>query len=223
VPSAVDVIAIQLPGREYRLGEPLMSDMAEIVTAVAQVMPPLLDKPYVFFGHSMGALIAFDLIRSLRQTGLPEPELLVASGRNAPQFQWRDPSIRLLSDEELVAAVRVYNGTPEELLQARIMRDLWLPRFRADMTASVMYRYVEQRPLTCPILVMSGMDDTLVSDAGLESWSAHTTGEVRFVRCPGDHFFIESARDLVLDRIRAEFLDRLTDGAASELTTCPGY
>src|SRR5580658_10416135 len=80
LPAEVELVAVQLPGREYRLAEPLLTDMTQIVAALAEILPPLLDKPFVFFGHSMGALLGFDLTRILRARGLRQPELMIASG-----------------------------------------------------------------------------------------------------------------------------------------------
>jgi surfactin synthase thioesterase subunit len=173
-------------------------------------VPALLDKPFVVFGHSMGALVGFDLIRLLRARGLRQPELLIASGRNAPQFKWRDAGIQVLPDDEFIAAVRDYNGTPESLLAEASLRELWLPRLRADLTVSGMYEYIEQHPLECPILVMSGEDDSLVSEVGLQAWHDHTTRGVRFLRYPGDHFFLHSAETLMLAKIYTELEEQLT-------------
>lgn len=203
-PEEVDVIAVQLPGREYRLAEPLLTDMKEIAPQVAEVLPPLLDKPYVFFGHSMGVLLGFDVIRILRAQGLRPPEMLIASGRNAPSFRWLDAGLQELPDDQFIAAVRDYNGTPEALLAEESLRDLWLPRLRADLTVSGTYEYVEQRPLDCPITVLVGEKDRLVSKAGLEAWLTQTTGGVRFFHYPGNHFFLHSAEQLVLAKVRAE-------------------
>lgn len=215
LPDAVELVAVQLPGREYRLGEPLLTDMREIVGELIETLPGLLDKPFLFFGHSMGALVGFDLIRLLRARGWRQPEMLIASGRNAPQYRWRDAGIQRLPDAEFIAAVRDYNGTPEALLAEESLRDLWLPRLRADLTVSGMYEYVEQHPLACPILVMFGDDDGLVHDAGLRGWLDHTTGEVRFLRYPGDHFFLHSAEPLVLEKLNAELHQQLDRGRSS--------
>lgn len=208
-PEGVEVFAVQLPGREYRLGEPLLTDSKQIATELADALLPLLDRPFVFFGHSMGVLIGFDVIQILRSRGLRQPELLIASGRNAPQFRWRDAGLQMLPDDEFIAAVRDYNGTPEALLAEESLRELWLPRLRADLTVSAMYEYADQRPLECPVVVMFGTDDGLVSEAGLEGWLSQTTGDVRFFQYPGDHFFLHSAEQLVLAKVRAELEDRL--------------
>lgn len=209
LPEEVELLAVQLPGREYRLAEPLMTNARDIVAELADVLPPLLDKPYVFFGHSLGVLIGFDVIRLLRARGLRQPEMLIASGRSAPQFRWRDAGLQLLPDEAFIAAVRDYNGTPEALLADESLRDLWLPRLRADLTVSATYEYVEQHPLECPIVVLVGEEDRLVSDAGLQGWLTQTTGDVRYFRYPGNHFFLHSAERLVLAKVCAELTDQL--------------
>ncbi|HEX3683606.1 MAG TPA: alpha/beta fold hydrolase [Bryobacteraceae bacterium] len=215
----VQVVAVQLPGREYRMEEPLLSDMRAIAPAVAETLLPLLDKPFVFFGHSMGALVGFDVIRILRARGLRQPEMLIASARNAPQFKWRDTGIEALPDAEFIAAVRDYNGMPEELLAEESLRDLWLPRLRADLTVSAVYEYVEQRPLECPILVLFGTEDRLVTEAGLQGWRSQTAGEVRYFRYPGDHFFLHSAERLVLAKINAELKEQLARHKARDDTS----
>lgn len=212
LPKEVEVVAVQLPGREYRLAEPLLTDMKEIAPAVAEILPPLLDRPYVFFGHSMGVLLGFDVIRILRAHGLRQPELLIASGRNAPQFKWRDAGLQELPDDEFIAAVRDYNGTPEALLSDESLRDLWLPRLRADLTVSGTYEYVDQHPLECPVVVLVGEEDSLVTEAGLQGWLTQTTGGVQFFHYPGNHFFLHSAEQLVLAKVRTELEDQLARG-----------
>ena len=202
MPDGIEVVAIQLPGREYRLDEPLLTDAHEIAGLVAEILP--LDKRFVFFGHSMGVFIGFEVARLLREQGLRQPEMFIASGRNAPQFKWRDVGMQLLPDDEFVAAVTAYNGTPEALLRDAALRDLWLPRLRADLTVSAQYQYVEKEPLECPIVVLFGNEDELSTEAGLNGWLAQTTAEVRYFRFAGNHFFLHSAEQPVLSRIAEE-------------------
>ena len=121
----------------------------------------------------------------------------------------RDAGVQSLPDDDFIAAVRDYNGVPETLLAEQSLRDLWLPRLRADLTVSSSYEYVEQRPLECPIVVLFGTRDGLVTDAGLRGWIAQTSGSVRFFRCPGDHFFLHSAEQLVLAKVSAELENQL--------------
>src|SRR5258708_15500357 len=125
---------------------------------------------------------ALPIARLLREQGFGKPEMFIASGRNAPQFKWRDAGMQLLPDDEFVAAVTAYNGTPGVLLRDAALRDLWLPRLRADLTVSARYQYVEKEPLECQIVVLSGNEDELSTEAGLNGWRTHTAMEVRYFR-----------------------------------------
>ncbi|MFZ1008465.1 MAG: alpha/beta fold hydrolase [Candidatus Sulfotelmatobacter sp.] len=205
LPDEVELVAVQLPGREYRLDELLLTDAHGIAGLITEILP--LDKRFVFFGHSMGTLIGFEVARLLREQGLRQPEMLIASGRNAPQFKWRDTGMELLPDDEFVAAVIAYKGIPESLLENAALRELLLPRLRADLTVSAQYRYVEKDPLECPIVVMFGSQDGLVTEAGLNGWLTQTTAEVRYFRFAGNHFFLHSAEQLVLSRIAEELTE----------------
>ncbi len=202
LPDWIEVMAVQLPGREYRLDESLLTDAHRIAGLVTEILP--LDKRFVFFGHSMGALLEFEVARLLREQGLRQPEMLIASGRNAPQFKWRDIGMQLLPDDEFVAALIAYKGTPGFLLENLALRDIVLPRIRADLTVSAEYRYVEKDPLECPIVVLLGNQDELSTEAGVNGWRTQTTAEVRYFRFAGNHFFLHSAEQLVLSRIAEE-------------------
>jgi medium-chain acyl-[acyl-carrier-protein] hydrolase len=202
MPDGIEVVAVQLPGREYRLDEPLLTDPHEIAGLITEILP--LDKRFVFFGHSMGVFLGFEVARLLREQGLRQPEMFIASGRSAPQFKWRDAGMQLLPDDEFVVAVTAYNGTPGALLRDAALRDLWLPRLRADLTVSARYQYVEKEPLECPIVVLFGNEDELSTEAGLNGWLTQTTAEVRYFRFAGNHFFLHSAEQLVLSRIAEE-------------------
>jgi len=202
LPDEIELVAVQLPGREYRLDELLLTDLHGIAGLITEILP--LDKRFVFFGHSMGALLGFEIARLLREQGLRQPEMLIASGRNAPQFKWRDAGMQLLPDDEFVSAVIAYKGIPESLLENAALRDLLLPRIRADLTVSAQYQYVEKDPLECPIVVLFGNQDELSTEAGLNGWRAQTTAEVQYFRFAGNHFFLHSAEQLVLSRIAEE-------------------
>lgn len=202
MPDGIEVVAVQLPGREYRLDESLLTDLHGIAGLVTEILP--LDKRFVFFGHSMGALLEFEVARLLREQGLRQPEMLIASGRNAPQFKWRDAGMQLLPDDEFVAALIAYKGIPESLLENLALRDILLPRIRADLTISAEYKYFEKDPLECPIVVLLGNQDELSTEAGLNGWLTQTTAGVRYFRFAGNHFFLHSAEQLVLSRIAEE-------------------
>lgn len=208
----VDLVAVQLPGRENRLDEPLLHSMEHVTTPLADALPPLLDKPFAFFGHSTGAAICFDLARVLRRRKLPQPELLIVSGQNAPRI--KPPLIRhTLSDPEFIEVLRGCNGTPDVVLKNPALLELLLPRIRADGALYETYHYEQQAPLDCRIVVFHGLEDALVDSAGLAAWEAETRHSFDRYGFPGGHFFVHDAEEAVAERINHELKPYLVSGA----------
>lgn len=164
---------------------------------------PLLDKPFAIFGHSMGALIAYETVRTLRKLHGPMPVHLLVSGCFAPQLP--DPCyIHHLPQEEFVRELRRLNGMPKEILENQELMELVLPSLRADFTATETYVYNDEPPLSCSISVLGGWRDPLTTRESLEAWRIHTTGYFSMRMLPGDHFFIHSMQRLLLDLIVSE-------------------
>jgi medium-chain acyl-[acyl-carrier-protein] hydrolase len=199
--SDVELNAVQLPGRENRLLDPPFIRLALLVEALAQILPPYLDRPYAFFGHSMGALIGFELARLFRKQGSPGPACLIVSGHRAPHLPDRRPPIHHLPDARFIEELRRLNGTPEEVLQHEELRDLLLPVLRADFAVCETYLYAPEQPLDCPIFVIGGEQDPEVSQDELAAWQLHTRGAFTLHMIPGDHFFLHSARPLLLNAV----------------------
>lgn len=212
----IEVIAVRLPGREVRLREPPFRDMRPLIRELTAVLEVQLDRPFAVFGHSMGALIAFELTRELRRRALPLPAVLFVSGRNAPQVIERDDPIHLLPDEDLIRRLRALNGTSEELLQhEEIMRYL-LPLIRADLAVNDTYQYVEESPFDLPIAVLGGDRDPEIDAAGLEAWRAHTRGPFQIRILHGDHFYIHHAVESLAGTITEQLsLQRSTEPSPS--------
>jgi surfactin synthase thioesterase subunit len=211
----VELVAVQLPGRENRLDEPLLHSMEQVTTPLAEALPPLLDRPFAFFGHSTGAVICFELARVLRRRALPQPRLLFVSGQNAPHIK---PAVlrHRLSDPEFIEVLRGCRGTPDAVLQDPALLELLLPRIRADGAVYETYRYERQAPLECPIVVFRGLDDALVDALGLAAWTAETRHRVRRYDFPGGHFFPHEAAEAVVAHINHElepFLGERTSSA----------
>jgi medium-chain acyl-[acyl-carrier-protein] hydrolase len=212
--SEIELLAMQLPGRENRIDEPLLHSIEHVTAELAAALAPLLDKPFAFFGHSSGAVIGFALARLLRERGLPQPRLLIASAENAPQIR---PSVlrHRLSDPEFVEVIRRCEGTPDALLRSAAMLELLLPRLRADAAVYETYRYELKAPLDYPIVVFYGVDDTLVDGLGLAGWKTQTRHGVRRYGFPGGHFFLHEAEAAVVDQVDRElapFLGEQTGG-----------
>lgn len=201
--DGVELVAVQLPGRESRLDEPLLYSMERVMTPLVEALPPLLDKPFAFFGHSTGAAICFELARVLRQRALPEPRLLIAASQNAPELKPAKPRHQL-SDPEFIEVIRGCRGTPEVVLRSPKLLELLLPRIRADGAVYETYRYERQPPLDCRIVVLYGLEDDLVSSAGIAGWKVETQRSFDCRGFPGGHFFVYEEEAAVVESINAE-------------------
>ena len=176
LPSAVEVVAVQPPGREGRLMETPYADLASLVEAVAPALEPWMDRPFALFGHSNGGLMAFELARLLRRAGRRMPVHLFASGRPAPQLELDEPPIHALPDDEFVAELRRFKGTPDEILQNAEIMSLVMPLLRADFALGETYDYVPGPPLDLPVSAYGGEGDEEVSRDQVEAWREQTTG-----------------------------------------------
>jgi surfactin synthase thioesterase subunit len=205
VPGEVEVCAIQLPGRESRFGEPLIADMPTLLAPLSQAVSPLLDRPYVLFGHSLGALVAFELARQVRRNGIRQPRHLFAAGRIAPHLRDATRSLHTLADDALVERlVQRYDAIPEEVRSEPELMELLIPVIRADLTIIGTYDYQEEAPLACPITVLGGTDDRSTSRDQLAAWQEHTAGSCKVHVLDGDHFFIRSQRPALMRLITQE-------------------
>jgi len=190
LPSEVELFAAQLPGREGRFKESPYNRLVDLVRDLAAAIAPHTDVPYAFFGHSMGALVAFSLARELRRMAAPGPQLLMVSGRRAPQLPDSDPPIHALPEEEFLQEIRELNGTPEAVLQNQELLQLLLPILRADFAVCETYQYVPDAPLSCPIIAFGGTEDPDAPEEDIAAWSHQTTGTYRQRMFPGDHFYL---------------------------------
>jgi medium-chain acyl-[acyl-carrier-protein] hydrolase len=209
LPPDVEVCAVQLPGRESRLKEPLFTRLSPLVQTLSHVLEPHLDVPFAFFGHSVGTLVSFELARQFRRQNAPGPVHLFVSGRWAPQLPDPYPPIHQLPESEFVEELRRFNGTPELVLQHAELMALLLPILRADFEINETYVYTAGEPLDCPISAYGGLQDARASREGLEGWRVHTRGDFVLRVFPGDHFFLHSARSLVLQTLSRELTQLL--------------
>ena len=204
LPREIEVCAIQLPGRENRLAEPPLTEIELLVQMLEQTIFPYLDKPYAFFGHSLGALVSFELARSLLQKEGSCPVRLLVSAHRAPHLPDPHPPIYDLPLPEFLQKLRMLQGTPEEVLQHEELMQLLLPTLRADFTLAETYVYLPGEPLPCPCSAFGGLRDTNISRAELAAWQQHTKGPFLVRMFPGDHFFLQSDRILLLRAIADE-------------------
>jgi surfactin synthase thioesterase subunit len=198
LPSWIDVQPLEWPGRGARMDEPLATDPRQLAERLAaELLRARLDVPYALFGHSLGALVSFELAHSLLDHGAPVPLVLFASGTEAPAVRdgsrWRLP----LSDDALLKELRSLQGTPDEALEnPEIMRTA-LPVLRADFLMCGAYAYRQRQPLPFPIHVFGGEDDD-TSRESLEAWKRETSAEFGIDMLPGHHFFIHNRQAEIL-------------------------
>ncbi|MFJ2114380.1 MULTISPECIES: thioesterase II family protein [unclassified Streptomyces] len=204
LPPAVEVLAVQYPGRQDRRTEPCIDDIDRLADTLFEILVPLTDKPLALFGHSMGAVIAFEVARRLEERADTVVATLFASGRRAPSCH-RDEYVHTLDDDGLIADIKALNGTDAALLDSDDIRELILPAIRNDYRAVETYHYRPGPRLSCPISVFTGAEDPRVTADEARAWEQHTTGGFTLRTFRGGHFFLaDHHKDIsaaVLDRL----------------------
>lgn len=205
LPEHIDIVAMRLPGREDRINEPCLDRIEDVLPAFAEALGAWSDKPMAFFGHSMGAVLAFELCRHLRRLQRPMPRHLFVSGYQAPQLHLRSDQIHGLSDAEFLKALQErYQGIPPQLLQMPEILELFTPILRADITLLERYQCAQEPALPCPMTAMGGELDPWTTTAYLQPWGALTTGRFTMRTYPGDHFYLSPLTAAVANDIAAD-------------------
>ncbi|HZE80902.1 MAG TPA: alpha/beta fold hydrolase [Candidatus Polarisedimenticolia bacterium] len=207
LPAAVELWPIQLPGRENRISEPPFTSLSELVPQLADVLAPYLGKPFIFFGHSMGALISFELARELRWRQTAQPRALFLSGKYAPQLVRQELRFSL-SDDEFLLELQALNRNRGPVADELELLQALLPTIRADFSICDTYRYSEEPPLDCQLIVSGGLQDPEASPADIAAWRDQTTGPFSLRLFEGDHFFLQQSEALFMQHIGTE-LERL--------------
>lgn len=190
LPPAIEVCPVQLPGRESRVRETPYTDMTSLVGDLTKVIVPALDIPFALFGHSLGALIAFELSRTLRREKGLLPGRLIAAACPAPHSPDQHPPIHHLPRHEFIDSLRQMEGTPEEVFNEPGLLDFFLPLLKADFTLYETYVYYRDTPLECPISAYGGLADTGVTVDSLSHWGDQTRGGFIRRMFPGNHYFL---------------------------------
>jgi surfactin synthase thioesterase subunit len=186
-----DVLAVQPPGRGWRLAEPARADLKVLAAEIAEAIEPLADAPFALFGHSMGAWLALLVARRLEERGR-RPVALFASGRQAPALGSLHAPMAHLDDEQFLEQVDLrYGGIPGDIRHERELLELLLPALRADVAAIESYVHRSGPRLTCPVAVLGGDADPLVPVESLSGWAAETGGPFEVRTFGGGHFYFQ--------------------------------
>ncbi|BBB02260.1 putative thioesterase [Actinacidiphila reveromycinica] len=199
---AVDVVAVQYPGRQDRRAEPPIPDMATLADRLHAVLRHEPERPLTVFGHSMGAVLGFELTRRLEADGRG-PVRLFASGRRAPSAPRTDELH--LTDDDILAELRRLDGTASALLENESLMRAALPALRADYRATEDYRCPPGTAVACPVTVFTGADDPKTTLDEAAAWAAHTSGAFDLQVFPGGHFFLTDQLDPIVERLRRHF------------------
>ncbi len=197
-PEEIEVFPVHLPGRGMRITEPLYIKIDELIPELAKAMLPYLTKPFLFFGHSMGALVSFELARYLQAHYQLQPTHLVVSAFRAPQLPAPRPPIYHLPEQAFLDEVIKLNGMPQEILQNKEYLELFLPILRADFQLCETYQYRPSLRLQCPITVLGGKEDERVPLEVLQPWSKQTSSVCRVELIDGDHFYLHKEEQTLL-------------------------
>jgi surfactin synthase thioesterase subunit len=210
LPPAVQVCPVHLPGREDRIDEAPATELPALVTALADALAPALDLPCALFGHSMGALLAFELARELRRRAARGPVHLFVSARRAPHVPDPAAPFHHLADPEFLAELaRRYNGIPAAVLADPELVRLFLRPLRADIQLLETYAHCAEPPLECPVSAFAATDDRVVAPEAVASWGDLSSGRFILRMIQGEHFFLTSARAEVLGAIREDLAAHL--------------
>jgi medium-chain acyl-[acyl-carrier-protein] hydrolase len=203
LPPEVEVCPILLPGRENRFTEPAYVQVEILVQKLSEEILPYLNVPFQFFGHSMGALISFELTRQLRRQQRPQPTQLFVSAHRAPQITRRQKPVHALPEKDFIESIKELGGTPEAILQNNELMQLFLPILRADFELCEVYQHKTEAPLAIPITAFGGLEDKDVPVADLEAWHTQTISAFSMQTFAGGHFYLHPYQKQLLQTISA--------------------
>jgi medium-chain acyl-[acyl-carrier-protein] hydrolase len=202
----IDLCLVHLPGRGRSIGEQAFTRLPLLVKWVADRIEPEIKIPYVLYGHSMGALISFELAREVGHRHHRGPQHLLVSGRRAPQWPASEPLTFNLPHDHFIEELRKLNGTPQEVFDTPELLRVFLALLRADFETVETYEYQSGEPLSCPITVYRGIDDAHISEESCSAWQKETSSTCQVRVCNGDHFFVREPGPEFIAAFRSDVL-----------------
>ncbi|MGR3218720.1 MAG: thioesterase II family protein [Candidatus Anammoxibacter sp.] len=200
LPGFINVISLELPGRGRRISEPFLTDVNSMVDDIFHQSRTSLSSHYALFGHSLGALLGYLLIKRILSEELPPPIHAFFSGKSGPSTETKETPIHSLKTPDFIKKLREYKGTPEEILNDKATMDFFEPVLRADFQAIETYVYSQTTPFDVPITLMTGNNDDITCAEAL-NWQQETSKKMSLIQFPGNHFFILEKPDEVCKTI----------------------
>ena len=210
LPNNLEMWAIKLPGRENRVREAPFNDWTSLIENTLKILLPLLDKPYIFFGHSFGARIAYELTKWLQENNRPLPKLLIISACRAPHIPTAEPYLYNLPKNQFIESIRRMNGTPKEFLENDKLFGMMEATLRSDMKLAELWQDSFATQLKVPINIFSGKNDFTDPFSKMQEWQKYTSEQFCSHEFLGDHFFLHSHEDLLVKTI-GELVENLHD------------
>ena len=211
LPAEIELLTVHLPGREGRLSEPPYIRMQPMVDALADGVSEEVRPPYALFGHSMGALVGFELCRELRRRGTPLPERLICSGRRAPIIPNTEAPLHLMPDTTFVAElVRRYDAIPRVILDEPELMALFMPVLKADFEVFETHVHTDEAPLDCDIALYGGRDDPQTGQ--MQGWAELVSGRCTRRLFEGGHFYISDQRRTLAAALEQDVLASVAVG-----------
>lgn len=211
--SSIELVFVQLPGRGRRFTDRLHDSMDTLVEELYSAVDLVTSAPYAFFGHSLGCQVAYEFCCRLKKENKPLPLHFFASGSGAPHLKIKKNDIHSLPEAEFIEELKSLNGTPEEVLENQELLELVLPMLRSDFKLSETHQS-KKLPMPFPIDVLNGEDDD-IEPSHLSAWSELTLCRFQIQQFPGDHFFIQSNSNLVLEKVENELSTLLSQARVS--------
>lgn len=209
-PAELQVVPVQLPGREERSAEAPFRRVELLLDALEAGLGSELCRPYALFGHSLGAVLAFELARRGQERGEPPVHLFV-SGRPAPGTRPPGSPPHRPAGEALAGSLQALRNHLQQDAAGADLQELLLPTVEADLELSRSYRWVEAPPLDCPLTALGGLADPGAPRADLEAWRRHTRGRFKVRMLPGDHFLLGCRGEAVLEAVTRDLWPYLAE------------
>lgn len=205
-----EICAVQLPGKGSRLNEAQYQSIDTLVEDLAEVLTPIIDKPYVIWGHSFGSRIGFELIRYFKEHKMPMPIHFIPAASRAPhELNTRNP-IHGLSDEGFKIKLKEMGGTPDEIIEHDELMSILLPGLKADFKLAETHKVSTIEQLNVPVTLLGGTSDTIIPPDSLPNWQAHFCGDFELEMIEGDHFFIDKQFESVSKKL-VDIIQRVTE------------